>query len=302
MYLFRLHIRPQGGTAKVKTTFDYCVSRQILGVGWRVSTPINTTDLAQYLQLAEQEGYNTQVVKYIHRWVTAGCLVWTRCDAGQYFLAKVKSGWRYETIEQPADEIIDFGNIFDVDMVPVPLEQVPGKVIACFRPARTIQEIADPNALEYSKYLWNCLKGCDDYLINHSKINDLYAFLDDCETEDLVFIYLQTQGWYVVPQSRKVDSMSYEFSLIHSKTGEPALIQVKSGHSELNRDEPHYAGVAQKVFLFQSYGKYTGDVYPHIECLDPAVLLAFVQQYHHLLPAAIANKARLAGVLEPRTV
>lgn len=297
MYLFRLHIRPQGGTADMKTTFDYCIRNQILGVGWRLDQPINTEDMQIYLAAAEKCGQETQLVKYIHRYVRPGDLVWTRSDSGQYYLAKVKSGWRYQTIEQPEDQEIDLGNIFDVDMVAVQQGYVPGKVVACFRPSRTMQEIADPKALAYSKYLWNTLKNCDDYSVDLNEFDDPFMLLDDSETEDLLFIYLQTKGWYVIPHSRKADTMSYEFSLVHSRTGEPALIQVKTGNTVLNRDDDVYAKLSEKLFLFQSNEFYVGLDYPHIECITRDTLLTFIRDYYHLLPGAILNKAKLAGVL-----
>ena len=120
---------------------------------------------------------------------------------------------------------------------------------------------------------------------------------DDGETEDLLFIYLQTQGWYVIPNSRKADTMSYEFSLVHSKTGECGLIQVKTGHSELNKDDDVYAKISEKLFLFQSNELYKGAQYPHIECVSRDSLLKFMREYYHLLPGAMVNKAKLTGAI-----
>lgn len=297
MHLFRLHVRPQGGTADVKTTFDYCIRNQILGVGWRLTEQINTDNTDIYITAAKQFGHDTQLVRYIQNNVKSGDLVWTRSETGQYFLARVKSGWRYQTIEQPLGQDIDLGNIFDVKMVPVQLSDVPGKVVACFRPSRTMQEIADSKAFAYSKYLWNTLNNSADYQVELKEFADLFMFLDDRETEDLLFIYLQTEGWYVIPQSRKADTMSYEFSLVHSKTGERALTQVKTGHSVLNRDDDNHAKISEKLFLFQSNECYVGDYYPHIECVKRDCLLTFVRDYSHLLPGAIANKAKMAGVV-----
>jgi hypothetical protein len=39
--------------------------------------------------------------------------------------------------------------------------------------------------------------------------------LDDEETEDLVFLNLQSQGWYVLPNSRKGDTMSFEYLAVN---------------------------------------------------------------------------------------
>jgi len=47
-YLFRIHIRPQGGTADMRTTFDYCLRNGILGVGWRTESQRNTKKWDKY--------------------------------------------------------------------------------------------------------------------------------------------------------------------------------------------------------------------------------------------------------------
>lgn len=298
MHLFRLHIRPQGGDSDMKTTFDYCINNEILGVGWRVDRELNTDDISTYLDVAEGLGYSTQVVKYIHAYVKPNDLVWTRSEIGQYYLAKVTSRWRYETINQPEGQDIDIGNIFDVKVICVPQDDVPGKVVACFRPSRTIQEIADFKTLEYSKFLWNKLNNCEDYLVDSKNYSDPFMFFDDQETEDLLFIYLQTRGWLVIPNSRKADTMSFEFYLVHSLTGEKALTQVKTGNTEFNLDEDVYAKSSEKIFLFQSNEFYKGSNYNHIECVSRESMLSFIRDYNHLLPGAMYYKAQLAGVFE----
>ena len=76
------------------------------------------------------------------------------------------------------------------------------------------------------------------------------------ETEDLVFLYLQSRGWYVVPNSRKGNTLRFEFMLAHSQTGDKALTQVKTGDVRLNIDA--YADHHWHIFLFQSKGHYDG--------------------------------------------
>ena len=81
--------------------------------------------------------------------------------------------------------------------------------------------------------------------------------LDSEETEDVVFLYLQSYGWYVVPNSRKKDTMGFEYLLIHPSSYERAWVQVKTGNSTtLNRDD--YSYHTHKVFLFQSNENYEG--------------------------------------------
>ena len=112
--------------------------------------------------------------------------------------------------------------------------------------------------------------------------------LDDEETEDLVFLYLQSLGWYVVPNSRKADTMSFEFLLVNPLTNEPASTQVKTGKTVLNTDD--YQQYPHKVFLFQSSGHYQGATHDNVIRIPRADLLAFLQQSKTWLPASFRYK------------
>jgi hypothetical protein len=168
--------------------------------------------------------------------VTPNCLVWTRDVEGNYYIARVLSGWEYWTSDEANEKDIDIANIFRCSIIKVNIEDVPGKVIACFRPTRTFQEIANTQAVEYSKYLWNKLSQEKIYEIDNDKFSDIFNLLDAEETEDLLFLYLQQKGWYILPNSRKADTMSYEFLCVKPKTGEVAATQVKTGYSVINKD------------------------------------------------------------------
>lgn len=177
MYLFRIHIRPGGGSAEMKTTFQYCLDEKLLGVGWRIEGP-NTKDWDQYYREASKTHPDLNVCSYIHKWVSAGDLVWTRSPAPcQYYLACVKSGWEYWSSHEARDQDIDIANIFHCQILPVEVDAVPGKVVNSFRASRTIQEIADEAAFEYSKKLWNDLSKTNAYTIETSKFTDIFVML-----------------------------------------------------------------------------------------------------------------------------
>ena len=186
MYVFRIHIRPQGGTADMYTTFDYCLRNRLLGVGWRTNSQNNTKNWDEYFNEAFQIHDNLQICKYIQEWVSEGDLVWTRDAEGQYYLARVTSGWEYWASPEANELDIDVANIFRCVFKSVDIDAVPGKIVACFRAPRTIQEIADNKAREYSKHLWNTLSHEQAYQIDKSAYSDIFMMLDDEETEDLV--------------------------------------------------------------------------------------------------------------------
>jgi len=291
MYVFRIHIRPQGGSADMKTTFDYCLKNGILGVGWRTSSDRNTKKWDEYFAEASQEHDDLNVCKYIHREVHKGDLVWTRNPEGDYYIAQVTSGWEYWTTKESRRLDIDIANVFRCIFNKVSIYEVPGKIVACFRAPRTIQEIADERAWEYSRHLWNVLSGKNIYPIDKATYSDIFMMLDDEETEDLVFLYLQSQGWYVIPNSRKGDSMSFEYLCCNPVSAEVAGTQVKTGGTSLNKDD--YTHYPHKIFLFQSEELYSGKGAKNVTAISRKELLEFIKKSETWLPKSLKRKLEI---------
>lgn len=220
--------------------------------------------------------------------------MWTRDPAGRYYLARVLSGWEYWQTEEARRLDIDIANIFRCKIKPVDTDDVPGKIVASFRSSRTIQEIADDKACEYSRYLWNTLSGQDTYVIDKAKFSDPFMMLDAEETEDVVFLYLQTKGWYVVPHSRKGDSMSFEYLCVNPLDGQVAGVQVKTGDTPLNKDD--YPLFPHKTFLFQANDIYSGVGGGNVECISREQLLAFLEQAVSWLPKSLRRKLEITGL------
>jgi len=293
MYVFRIHIRPSGGSADMPTTFDYCLKNGILGVGWRTNSNKNTKNWDEYFEEASHIHGNLQICKYINKWVSEGDLVWTRDAAGQYYLARATSGWEYWTSKEADALDIDVANIFRVVFKSVDIDAVPGKIVACFRATRSIQEVADKKAREYSKHLWNMLSNEQVYQIDKSGFSDIFMMLDDEETEDLVFLYLQSKGWYVLPNSRKGDTMSFEYLAVNPKTGEKALTQVKTGQVLIDKD--NYVQCSQKIFLFQSNELYTGVGAQNVVCIPRDEILELLNKSLAWLPKSFQRKVEIVN-------
>jgi len=248
----------------------------------------NTSDWAQYEAGATECRHKLATVRYIRNHVRAGHLVWTRDGAARYYLARVSSSWEYFTTPKGEAADIDIGNVFRCEMRLVETAMVPGKVVACFRPRRAFQRICDESALTASQFIWNELSGREVYPLDASKAADPFALLDSEELEDVVFLYLQVNGWYIVPNSRKRDTMSFEYLAVHPGTSESAYTQVKSGYAPINRDS--YASLSHRVFLFQANGIYLGGERPNVECISPSTIRAFLNEARRWLPAAIRLK------------
>ena len=273
------------------TTFKYCLKNGLLGVGWRTNTNSCTTNWDKYFNEAKTMHKKLQVCKYIKKWVSQGDLVWTRDEKGQYFLSRVNSGWEYWVSQEAKDLDIDVANIFRCALLKVDIDAVPGKIVACFRSPKSIQKVNDIKAHEYSKYLWNTLSGDNIYQIDKSLFNDIFMMLDDEETEDLLFLYLQSQGWFVLPNSRKGDTMRFEYFAVNPTTGEKVFSQVKTGNTSLNIDD--YSEYPFKIFLFQSNGIYAGTNAKNVTCVSREDLLAFLHNSLSWLPKSFQFKTAL---------
>ncbi|MFH1797854.1 MAG: hypothetical protein ABH844_00680 [Candidatus Omnitrophota bacterium] len=291
MSVYRIHIRPKGGKANPDASFAYCLKKQVLGLGWQTKSQISGVSWDAYEKEAKKIHGADQLsrVRFLKNKISPNDLIWTRDTKGCYYLAKVLSGWEYYTNHEAQDA--DITNVVRCKIIRVEsVCDVPGKVIACFRPSRTIQGIKDPIAEKYSYYLWNRLSGVADYEVDAKEFKNIFTFLDSEQAEDVVFIYLQTKGWIVVPNSRKADTMNYEFYLIHKKYHHRAIVQVKTGRTRL--DVSKWSGIKEHVILFQANGYYENVGAKNVECLNPEVLEGFVYNNLELMPENIAHWAK----------
>lgn len=287
MNLFRIHIMPDGGNNDRHMTFQYCTDNQILGVGWRINEGNNTNSWEEYEGQAQHIHKNLNQCRYIYNNVRPGDLVWTRDLDANYYLAQVLSGWEYFETEFSINANIDIANIFRYKKIfRLELEEVPGSVVNAFIKGHTIQRILNPKASAYSKYIWNKKTGCDIYNVEYTW--DIFTLLDPEQVEDLVFLYLQTLGWYVVPSSRMVNTMRFEYMVLRPDNRDRGFVQVKTGDTQLF--PIMYANDPGTIFLFQSNEFYVGEIPLNVTCIKRVDLLEFVKQSLTWLPRIFAIK------------
>jgi len=289
MSVYRIHIRPKGGLTKSSDSFAYCLKEEVLGLGWQTKTQNNNASWDEY-ETEAREIYDgsrkISRVRYLKNNIKTNDLIWTRDTDGQYYLAKIKSEWEYYS--NPKAQAVDIVNIVRCKLVKVPLvDDVPGKVIASFRAPRTIQAIRDETVSDYSKYLWNKLDGTDFYSLSKEKFKNVFSFLGSEETEDVIFVYLQVQGWVAIPNSRKKDTMGYEFYLVNKKTKERAIVQVKTGHAALTPKDCECWN--EKGVLFQSNENYKGNSDGNVVCIKRKNIELFMRENRELLPSSIIH-------------
>ncbi|OQA56216.1 MAG: hypothetical protein BWY41_01546 [Candidatus Atribacteria bacterium ADurb.Bin276] len=298
MSVYRLHIRPNAGRASVKTVFNYCLKHGVIGVGWRITDSITEISWEEYSSQAKKQFPNIDTVNYLKNRIKPGDLIWTRDEVGDYYLAKVKSGWKYFNTTEANENDIDIANVVEVDFIKIPTNEVPGKVIACFRPTRTLQAINSDFVSGYSKYIWNEKSDKDKFENIQFKLNNIFDFIDSEELEDLVFIYLQFNNYIVVPNSRKVDTMSYEYFAIDKKTKSNYLVQIKSGNTPL--DLKNYQKTDENYILFQSNNIYLNISLENekTKVIRKELIEEFIKTHFEYLPKATQNKIEIINKMK----
>jgi hypothetical protein len=284
MELWRIHIRPGSGRGDPVLSYALCLKDKIIGVGWQVerdqASPLSLDD---YLRLGESTHGDHWPAGKIAVGLLASIqrddLVWMRSPAGVYHLCRVKGPWEYRDRAENKDA--DIANVRPVEIVEVGVSaHVPGKVIACFRPARTIQRIRDQSALAYSERLWAKLTG-RPVVDEQAGSSDLFSLISSEDCEDLVSVYLQAQGWLVYPAQRKADTLAYEFVLRHREDFREAVVQVKTGWSSI--DLGALPSSVDAVFVFQPNGQYHG-ANPKAVVIRREDVLDFVAANPRLVP------------------
>lgn len=287
MQLWRIHIRPGGGQANPTLSYALCLRENVIGVGWQVEKDQDVPLIPdEYLRLGanfygdEWGSGRSAVGLLLHMEVNDP--VWMRSPQGIYHLCRVNGPWEYR--DRPDNKDADIVNVRPVEIVQVGVEtNVPGKVIACFRASRTIQRIRDDTALEASQRIWSKLTGgtIEPLSANH----DIFSLISAKECEDLVYVYLQMQGWIVYPAQRQSDTLAYEFVLRHRDDFREAVVQVKTGWSPIDLGSlPSSVDVA---FAFQPNNYCIGQN-PKAIVIGRDEILRFISTHRKLVPSTIS--------------
>lgn len=287
--LWRLHVRPNGGDKDARLSTAFCLEQGIVGMGWAVpNSEVESSADFEWYKAKAQEQYDGNHSWYsVWRFAEAEVrdLVWFRDVGGRYYLAELIGPWAY--CYSGAHVRADIVNFRKARIVSVGLaDAVPGKIIACFRPTRTFQSISAPGMLAFAQKLMGSP-------ITETARGDLFDYLNDADIENIVFVYLQREGWYVLPGTRRRDTPHYEFVLVNRATSERAIVQVKSGGTSI--DASSYQG-PEKAFLFAACGKYGTTIPRHVTLISRDQLIAFMRDEPKAQTSAVKCWIDLVGL------
>lgn len=286
MAIWRINLKP--GAQSGIDARQHCLNNAVVGIGWQVDFEEDDITYEVYQDKAKQaygdSSWWPAFNAICHR-MKKDDLIWTRDWNGIYYLGQVKGDWFYDCSDNASNA--DIVNVRKCEWFKIgTVEAVPGKLVNCFIPARTLQQVHDAAVSAFSMITYNEMSGTHRYDIPDIPSSDIFSLLSSEDCEDALALYLQyTYDYMIIPSSRKPDTMAYEFVLVNKKNGRKAVVQVKNGNNTLNADD--FGKLDEMVYLFTTKGKYLGKQTENIHFIDPATIREFLLQKTQLLPAKI---------------
>jgi len=207
----------------------------LVGVGWGFSKLRHHSRLDRVLDVCRETpawsgGVATITRLALH--LQDGDLMWTRDSLGRYWLCRSRDDGA--TARQRICARLDLFNIRPARWLEKSFRdyEVPGAIVRSFTGiGQTPRRIGDHSeAVRVSEMLWRCDIDPHEFapLTAEQIMTDI---VDPIDVEDLVLLYLQSQGWMLIPSSRMHDTPIHEAALRRAATGELAVVSVKSGSS-----------------------------------------------------------------------
>lgn len=279
MAVWRVHLRPD--TDNIDPV-DVCIRQEVVGIGWRVPTRPATRD--EYWSFGEEEYGDTgwsRATNAIGWRMAVGDLVWVRDFFGAYYVGKIAGDWEYR--DAPENLKADIINIRPCKLYRVGAS-VAGKIVNCFRPSATVQQIHDETAELFSIFVFNQLTNANLRFVPPADI-DIFSLLSDVDLEDVVGLYIQQKrGLLFIPssRSRQNTTISHEYQLVDPKTGQLVFAQVKSGNVIL--DPSDYYKFPHEFYLFSPAGYASETAQDHVICIDRQDIEGFLSSSRSFLP------------------
>ena len=239
-----------------------------------------------------EPGWGKRSLSIVRRFATEakpGDFVWTRDTSGHYLLCRITGPYRYDNSK--AAKAVDVHQVRSAEWAPKPLNDldVPGGVIRCFIGVGTsFSRISDENARRITGWLWEKLHGRLLPPLGITPYDVLTSHLDPYDVEDLVYVWLQiAKNYAVLPKARQRDMPAYEWTMIHRKTGRPAIAQVKTGSTPVDLTQLAQAAKHNPdmdTFAYATSECYEGDRSLVTEVIQAKQLLNFANRHADLLP------------------
>lgn len=267
----------------------------VVGLGWgpeelRTGAPLDAVLAA----VETTEGWTPTGPRMIRRLGQAavGDLVWTRDRAGDYWLGRIAGPLRFDGSQ--AAFAHDLNNVRDCEWLRSALRdyEVPGSVVRNFAgTGETLRRIKQPAATLATELLWGCAGGDSAERTVFTAEEALEQLMDPTDVEDVVLLWMQAQGWLLLPSSRMHDTQIYEAALRHRDDGRLAVVSVKSGRSaEIPVALLRAAAHGAEAFAFSTHNAYSEPPEAAgVRRIEVSELTTFMRQRPELLPPRTAQ-------------
>lgn len=280
---------------------EYCRRTGVVGVGWgrwalKVPDGSPLDDVLAGIQKIDGWKPGGDTVRRLAKVARCGDLVWNRDSSGAYWLCRITGPWRFDGSADASEW--DLNNVRDCEWLGTSFRdwEVPGAVVRSFT-GRTSSfsrvSPTDRGGWRVSELIWQQTKDphwTPPRLGAEEIVTDL---LDPSDAEDIALLYLQSQGWLLLPSSRMNDTPLYEAALKHVDDGRLAVVAVKSGGHNPVPVSAVVSSVADretKVFAFSTHERFDGD--PEelgATRISRDEIVRFMAERSELLPPRIAR-------------
>jgi hypothetical protein len=265
----------------------FCIENDVVGFGFPVEPAEDLLPWEVYYRRGNEvyrkkgNGDWRPAVIAIKKRMVIGDLCWARHANGKYYLGRVMGAWEYRN--SPPHRLAGVINTRFCDWQEAgDAFNVPNAILNSFRNGHPLQRIDGEGVEAFSSFRFNGLAQKSVYEFAH-RVCDFFSIVGPEECEDLIGVYLQMQGYLLLPGTCKTDASRFAFLLKHQTSGRHAAVQVQNGYEAL--DTSLYQNFDGDVFLFQTNGLYTEDAPSNVKCLYPEEVQEFCLKNTESLPA-----------------
>ena len=256
------------------------------GTEWEDRIEDRSNDAALYLRGAQKvypgDKSVERALKIISEEISAGDFCWAyESSIGEYWCAKILGDFCYR--QGKSFNEFDWHILRPCRWVRVgTADAVPGAIRRAFAgPFGTVSELkADKHRIVTAARL-----AFGDASI--APRNDLFEAAGPEDLEDLVAMYLQSQGWFIYPSTAKASMANYEFVMVNLLTGEKAGVQVKSGG--IAQLDLEISQEFDRFFVFLAGQNAKIEHNDRASLITRETLLDFARRKRHLLPERLRN-------------
>lgn len=284
MQVFRLKLFTSNAGEQHKGDRNYCLDNNLAAIGWPIDK--NTDSINDFInkarkQYKNQRGFNTASNTIIEMQV--GDLCWVQVKGDDYRLGKIKSDILYH--KDPNNPRIGLRR--KCIWKKINFDYIPGKVISCFcGRTGTLQKINDIS-YDYCNWLYEDKQ-------NNVKIQDIKSLLHYDDLEDLLGLYLQDKGYYILPSTNKQSTKLIEYEL-RDKKGNKACVQCKIGNSTVDDELFNDERFKDHTIFISTISDNNYDIKgKNVKTIEIDELLSFAKTHFDILPERIKNYIKLS--------